>query len=83
MTGRRPRLRVTVNVELVWEYLVRKNMTQRDLAARAGISDGYLSQLLSGKRSPSGVVRRRLQAALRITEFEALFAIEENRNLDL
>ena len=82
MTGRRPRLRVTVNAELVWEYLLRKNMTQRGLASRTGISDGYLSQLLSGKRSPSAAVRRRLQAALRITEFEALFVIEETGDED-
>ena len=77
MSGRRPRLRVTVNADLVWEYLLRKNMTQRGLAAHAGISAGYLSQLLSGKRSPSATVRRRLQVALRITEFDALFVIEE------
>ena len=82
MTGRRPRFRVTVNAELVWEYLLRKNMTQRGLASRTGISDGYLSQLLSGKRSPSAAVRRRLQAALRITEFEALFVIEETGDED-
>lgn len=79
MTGRRPRLRATVNAEVVWEYLLRKNMTQRGLATRAGISDGYLSQLLSGARSPSATVRRRLQVALRITEFDVLFTIEEVR----
>ena len=83
MSGRPPRLRATVNADLVWEYMLRKNMTQRGLAARAGISAGYLSQLLSGQRSPSAAVRRRLQVALRITEFDALFEIEEPCEQDL
>ena len=77
VSGRRARFRATLNAELVWECLLRKNMTQRDLAARAQISPGYLSQLLSGKRSPSACVRARLQAVLEITEFEVLFRIED------
>ena len=62
---------------LVWEHLLRKNMTQGDLAARAQISPKYLSQLLSGKRCAAACVRARLQAELGISEFDVLFLFED------
>ena len=51
-------------------------MSQNDLARRTQISSGYLSQLISGKKSPSPDVRRRLQAALDISQFDDLFVLE-------
>ena len=35
-------------------------MKQKDLARAAGISEGHLSMVLSGKRKPSAEVMRRL-----------------------
>jgi transcriptional regulator with XRE-family HTH domain len=49
----------------------REGLTQVRLAQRAGIDQGYLSQLESGKRAnPSAVIVKRLARALgvRVTE---------------
>ena len=60
----------------LWEQIRRRNLSQNELANLAGISSGYLSQLISGRKSPSPEVRRRLQSALNITKFDELFALE-------
>jgi len=41
-----------------------------------GISSGYLSQLITGQRCPSPRMRRRLQHALDIAQFDDLFIVE-------
>ena len=77
MSGKNPRLKVKLNARAVWEFLNRLNINQNDLARLAGITSGYLSLLMSGKRCPSGEVRQRLMDALGVTRFEDLF-IEMN-----
>ena len=52
MKRRQPASRVKLNPVAVWEQLNRRNMTQNDLARAAGITSGYLSLLMSGKRFP-------------------------------
>ena len=69
--------RVKLRQERVWDLLNRRNMSQNELARLARISSGYLSQLISGKKSPSPAVRRRLQAALGVSEFDDLFLQEK------
>ena len=73
MSGKSPRLKVKLKAEAVWELLNRLNMNQNDLARLAGITSGYLSLLMSGRRCASGDVRRRLMEALCVTRFEDLF----------
>ena len=68
--------RVKLRPGPVWELITRRNMSQNELARRAGISSGYLSHLLAGRKCPSPAVRRRLQAALGVSEFEELFTME-------
>ena len=53
MSGKSPRLKVKLKAEAVWELLNRLNINQNDLARLAGITSGYLSLLMSGKRCPS------------------------------
>ena len=65
-----------LNPDRVWELLNRLNMTQNQLACLAGISSGYLSQLMSGTRYPSAELRRRLMEVLGITRFDDLFILE-------
>ena len=43
---------------------------------RAGISSGYLSQLMSGTRCPSAEVRRKLMEVLGVAGFDDLFILE-------
>ena len=60
MSGKRHRLKVKLHADAVWERLNRLYMTQNDLARLAGITSGYLSLLMGGKRCPSPDVQRRL-----------------------
>ena len=68
--------RVKVNPVAVWELLDELGITQKELARRSGISAGYLSQLIRGKRSPSVRTQRRLQQALGVSDWDRLFFIE-------
>lgn len=70
------RVRVRLRTEAVWDFLDRLNLTQNNLAARTGVSSGYLSMLMNGRRRPSPRVRRRLMDALGVEEFDDLFARE-------
>ncbi len=76
MKRRRPSFRVKLKPEAVWEQIDRRNISQNDLARSTNISSGYLSQLISGTRSPSAQVRKRLQSALDISNFDSLFILE-------
>ena len=70
-------LRVRVKTRAVWEMLLRRNMTQNDLAKQAKLSSGHLSQLINGERFPSPAVRRKLMEALDQVDFDDIFEIEE------
>ncbi len=76
MKRRQPSSRVRLNTRRVWDLLNRLNMSQNELATRAGTSSGYLSQLISGTRRPSPSLRRRLMEALGVTRFDDLFILE-------
>ena len=77
MKRRQPASRVLLKAEAVWELLNRLNMSQGELARRARISPGYLSQLLSGQRCASPEVRERLMAVLGVRRFDDVFVIEK------
>lgn len=60
----------------VWLLLDERDISQNELAHLCGLSPGYMSQLMSGKRSPSAHVRRRIQQALGVTGFDELLIID-------
>ena len=68
---------VKLKREVLWKRLEALNTSQAWLAREAGISHSYLSTLVNEGRAPSGCIRRRLQAALGITDFGELFELEE------
>lgn len=70
-------MQVRLRTEYVRRHLVRGNWTQSDFAQALEISDCYCSQLLSGKRSPSPQLRRKLQEVL-CADFDTLFEIQED-----
>ena len=76
MKRRQPSSRVRLNPDRVWELLNRLNMSQNELARLAGISSGYLSQLMTGTRCPSAELRRRLMEVLDVPHFDDLFILE-------
>ena len=76
----RRRAVVTLKPEPLWERLAVLGRSQNWLAREAGISPGYLSMLVNGKRSPSGRLRRRLQRILEVEDFHELFTFESTRD---
>ena len=65
-----------IKAAAVWKRLTELNRSQAWLARKAGITPGYLSLLIAGRRHPSGQVRQRIQDALGIDDFYELFAME-------
>ena len=68
-----PGLKLKVNRDILWDALASQGLSQNELAKRVGISAAYMSQLVSGKRSPSVSTARRLQRVLGITSSKILF----------
>ena len=68
--------RVRIKSKAVYDILDRLHMSQSELARQAGLSTGYVSQVISGKRTPSPPVRRRIQRALGVDDFDELFELE-------
>ena len=76
MKRRQQSSRVVLNAVALWRLLDQRNISQNELARLVGTSSGYMSDLVSGKRSPSPPTRRRLQQALGVREFDDLFIWE-------
>ena len=72
-------MKVQLNNTLLAEHLLRSNVSLNDFARTATLSGGYLSQLLAGKRTPSGRVRERLIIATGMS-FDDLFLIIRDRS---
>jgi len=53
--------------------LARLNLSQNELARLLGVSSGFMSQLLTGRRYPGPRTRRRLLGALSRLTFDDLF----------
>ena len=57
MKRRQPSSRVMLNPASVWRLIDQGKVSQAELARLVGTSSGYLSQLMSGTRSPSAHMR--------------------------
>ncbi len=75
MNSRR-RTVVLLDRKAVWRQLDLLGRSQNWLAGEVGISPGYLSTLINRGRAPSGRIRRRMQEALGMKDFDELFALE-------
>ena len=53
-----------VDCRALWERMDAHGISQNEVARRAGVSKAYLSEVMSGKRTPSGTVLRRLHDVL-------------------
>ncbi len=60
------------------EYLFRMKTTKKDFAEKVGISRGYLQHLLSGIKSPSVKLAKKIEEATggKVTKEELLFPEE-------
>ena len=50
--------------QAVWDRMKELDVSQNEVARRAGISSGHLSQIMNGRSTPSAVVLRKLHGAL-------------------
>lgn len=73
---RKERMRARLKREIVEVYLLRRNLSQNWLARRLDISSGYISQLLTGRRSPSPRLRARIMEYFKDHDFDDLFEIQ-------
>ena len=74
----RERTIVRLKTRALWRRLELLGRSQNWLARQAGISPGYLSTLLNEERAPSGRIRRRIQKALGVPEFDELFELRQD-----
>lgn len=70
-------IKVKINKSVVLKETARRNMSLNMLAHKAGISSGYISQLISGDRYPSPQLRGKIQQALQPLTFDDIFILEE------
>jgi transcriptional regulator with XRE-family HTH domain len=65
-------MKAKINSDRVREILFKRSISQNSLAHKLQISSGYCSQLLSGTRTPSPGLRRKLMRELK-ADFDTLF----------
>jgi len=70
------RTRIRVKQTTLWDHMAKNNLSQKELAEKLGITQGYASQLLCGVRHPSPKLRRRILAVLAPLAFDDLFEVE-------
>ena len=67
----------TVDPRTLWDRMDAHGFSQNQVARLAGISTGYLSEIMNGRRTPSGSVLRRLHEVLfRPTAAELVAPVE-------
>ena len=76
MQPERRLVKVWLNADALWVLLRKMDISQNDLARRAGITGPYLSQLMNRKRNPSFQTVQRLLAALGGVTFHDIFVVE-------
>ena len=71
------RTAVRLDTQALWARLALLNRSQNWLADQIGISSGYMSELVTRGRAPSGRIRQRMLKALEVNDFHELFKLEE------
>ncbi len=69
-------LKTTVNEMVLWDFMTKNNLSQKEMAGRLGVSPGYVSQILCGLRHPSPKLRRTMLEAMQPLTFSDLFTVE-------
>ena len=72
-------VKVFLRADSIEKLLARKNMSQNWLAAKIGISSGYISQLVNGERCPSPKIREKIQDVFKDKKFDDLFYINDDK----
>jgi transcriptional regulator with XRE-family HTH domain len=69
-------LKARVKEMVLWDFMAKNNLSQKELARKLDVSAGYISQILCGTRHPSPQLRRRMLELLHPLTFDDLFSIE-------
>ena len=75
-------IKVKINRQALEVAMTRKNLSIRDLAKQIGFSRSHVSHIISGKKSPSPMMRRLILEHLRDYTFDDLFIIEDGKSGD-
>lgn len=67
--------KVKANANAIRHILAKRNQTLKWLTYRLDITNGYLSQIMCGRKSPSPKLRQRMMRVLEVKNFNELFAI--------
>jgi len=70
-------MKVELKAGKIRMMLARHNRTQQWLAQQLETTNSYFSQLMTGKRRPSAVMRQKIMEALHVQEFNDIFIIQE------
>lgn len=70
-------MKVELKANEIRMTLARHNRTQQWLAQRLETTNSYLSQLMTGKRRPSAMMREKIMEALEVREFDEVFVVQE------
>ena len=70
-------VKVVLNRTALEIAMSRKNLTQRDLAAKIGFSRCHVSHIITGRREPSPALRRVILEFLPECTFDDLFVVED------
>ena len=73
-------LKTRVKEIVLWDFMTKNNLSQKELAERLGISPGYMSQMLCGTRHPSPQLRRRMLEVMIPLTFDDLFSVEKEQD---
>ena len=65
-------MRVVLKREVLWEHILRRNLGVNTFARQCGLGSGHLSQILAGKRHPTGPIREKLLQATGTLDAPAL-----------
>ena len=59
-----PAQKPRIDCRVLWDRMDAHGLSQNEVARRAGICTGYLSEIMNGRRTPSGTVLKRLHEVL-------------------
>ena len=71
-------MKVWLKAKFIRKKMIRRHLSQNDMAKMVGVSSGYMSQLMDGSRHPSPAVTQRIEAVFPELGFDDLFTIKED-----
>lgn len=68
-------MKVKLKSDVISQIIAKKNISQNGVAKYIGTSNGYFSQMMTGKRNPSPKMREKILKYLNDYKFDDLFKL--------